>query len=73
VAPALEGSEFHAWLPDGTLIMGSGSKLLTWAPANGRWVEAADLSSHGVGGISRLAVSPDGGMLAFVAEERAQR
>jgi len=73
VAPALEGSEFHAWLPDGTLIMGSGSKLFTWAPAGERWVEVADLSAHRVAGISRLAVSPDGGMLAIVAEDPVRR
>jgi dipeptidyl aminopeptidase/acylaminoacyl peptidase len=73
VAPAPEGSEFHAWLPDGTLIVGLGSKLLTWAPAGGRWVEIADLAAHGVTEISRLAVSPDGGMLAIVAEDQAGR
>ena len=73
VAPALEGSEFYAWLPDGTLIMGSASKLFTWSPAGERWVEVADLAAQGVVGISRLAVSPDGVMLAFVAEDPAQR
>jgi hypothetical protein len=73
VAPALEGSEFYAWLPDGTLIIGSGSKLFTWGPAGDRWVEAADLAPQGVVGISRLAVSPDGGMLALVAEDPSPR
>ncbi|MBI2403751.1 MAG: hypothetical protein HYV20_13660 [Gemmatimonadetes bacterium] len=73
VAPALEGTELYAWLPDGTLIMGAGSKLFTWASNGGRWVEVADLAAHGVVGISRLAVSPDGGMLAIVAEDLAQR
>jgi len=69
VAPAVEGNEFYAWLPDGSLIMGSGSKLLTRAPASQRWVEAADLAPHGVAGISRLAVNSDGGWLAIVAED----
>jgi Tol biopolymer transport system component len=69
VAPALSGNEFYAWLPDATLIMGVGSRLFTWARDAGRWVELADLSSHGVTGISRLAVSPDGRRLAIVAAD----
>ena len=70
VAPALEGNEFYAWLPDGTPIMGVGAKLYAGSAVSTPWTEIADLSRHGIAGISRLAVSPDGVMLAIVAEDR---
>lgn len=72
VAPALAGNEFYAWLPDATLIMGVESKLFAWAQDAGRWSEIADLASHDITGISRLAVSPDGTMIAIVADDEQQ-
>lgn len=69
VAPAVAGNEYYAWLPDGTLIMGSGSKLFTWPRGGTRWTEIADLAAQGVTGISRLAVSPDGSRIAIVASD----
>ena len=59
-----------AWLPDGTLLMSSGAKVLKWRPC-GAWTEFADFSTAGVQRITRLAVAPAGGgavRLAFVAE-----
>lgn len=64
------GSEFHAWTPDGTLLIGQGSKLLAWKPGSeGSWKEVADFSAAGVRGITRLAISPQGDRMAFVAGE----
>ena len=69
-ATALEGGEDYAWTPQGILLMGSGSRLFRNDPrTNLGWEEIADLAPLGVGGISRLAVSPDGRWIAVVGEE----
>ena len=68
-------NEFHAWTPDGVLLSGSGSLLVRWSgqlAEGSRWIPVADLQSAGVRNISRLAVSPDGNWLAFVAEPAAK-
>ena len=69
IAPAPERSDYHVWTADGVLLSASGSRLLAWV--NGRWDVVADLAADGVRGISRLAISPRGDRLAFVAEDRA--
>lgn len=56
-------SEDCAWLPDGRLLMASGSKIMAWTSASG-WTELADFSASGTGRITRLAVSRT--HLAFV-------
>jgi Tol biopolymer transport system component len=62
-------SEDCAWQPGGTLIMASGTKLFSWVAGTGTWQELADLSSAGLGRITRLTVSPkDPLKLAFVAD-----
>lgn len=62
------GVEDHAWLPDGRLIAGDGSRLLVADPrTTAAWEEVADLAAAGIGGITRLAVSPGGEHLAIVA------
>lgn len=63
------GAEYHAWTPGGLLVTAAGSKLYLWS--DGAWGVAADLGRWGVRGISRIAVSPKGDWLAFVAEDRA--
>ncbi len=65
---ALPGGDFHAWTPDGTLLMASGSRLYAWRPGEAGWRPLADLQRDGVTGITRLAVSPDGRTLALVAD-----
>lgn len=64
---ALPGNEYHAWTPTGTLVSAAGSVLYQWRPGDADWTPVADLSASGVSGISRLTVSPDGRLLAFVA------
>jgi WD40 repeat protein len=71
VTETVEGHEDYAWLPDGRLLMASGSKLFIWGKDNRVkvWQEIADLNSAGINNITRLAVSPDGKRLAFVAAD----
>jgi uncharacterized membrane protein YcaP (DUF421 family) len=64
-----KGADYHVWTPAGTLIVASESKVYTMTDAG--WGEIADLTSAGVKGITRLAMSPKGDWLAFVAEDKA--
>jgi hypothetical protein len=62
------GGDYHAWLPDGTLLMSSGSRILHHDLRTGsRWREVADLGPQGLR-VTRLAVSPTGDRVAFVGE-----
>lgn len=66
IIDAIDGGDFHAWAPNGTLLMASGSVL--FARADGaEWLPVADFSDLNLS-ISRLAVSPDGSQIAMVAE-----
>ena len=65
---AIEGGDYHAWTPDGVLLMGHEGRLYRWEPGDGTdWHELADYSHLGIR-ISRLAVSPDGTLIAIVGE-----
>jgi hypothetical protein len=75
----LERSQDAAWMPDGNqVLMATGTAVSAAAFANNRtlgWKEMTSFTSHvldssrpRVAGITRLAVSPDGKWLAFVAE-----
>lgn len=69
VARGLDGSDFHAWLPDGTLLMAVRNKLFAWD--RGQWQEVAAFAGRAQQEITRLATSPDGRWLAFVSQEPA--
>lgn len=62
-------AEYHAWLPDGTLISAAGSALYAWSAPRGEWRVIANLEAAGIV-VSRLAVSADGARIAFVGERR---
>ncbi|MDT0554553.1 nuclear transport factor 2 family protein [Patiriisocius hiemis] len=63
------GIQDHAWLTETTLLCGSGAKLYYYDLfGDGEWEEAANLSDKGLKEITRLAVSPNGEKIAFVAE-----
>jgi dipeptidyl aminopeptidase/acylaminoacyl peptidase len=79
--PPFENSQDAAWAPDGALWMASGLKIMRRAARDSDWSLVADLDTGGRGGpgvppqfksITRLAISPDGKWLAFVAEPVAK-
>jgi uncharacterized membrane protein YcaP (DUF421 family) len=71
IAEPPKGADYHLWTPNGLLVAGGGSELLVWA--DGKWTGIADFAPFHVRGISRLAVSPKGDWLAFVAEDQPAR
>lgn len=61
-------SEDFAWLPDGSLLMAVGTRLLRWDGApGGDWAQIAAFPELR-GDIKRIAVSHDGRRLAFVLQ-----
>jgi hypothetical protein len=67
LGPLPRGAEYVAWTPGGALITAAGSTIYVWH--DGAWVVAADVAGAGVRNISRLAISPRGDRLAFVADD----
>ncbi len=66
----LPGSEDFVWSPGGALLMGNGSKLFRYNPKSDKdWQEVADFSKEGITQITRLAISPAGDRIAFVAND----
>lgn len=61
------GADFHAWTPDGALITAAGSLVFQWV--DNKWDQVADFGRWSARGITRLAISPRGDWLAFVAED----
>ncbi|MEL7425760.1 MAG: hypothetical protein AAFN81_22405 [Bacteroidota bacterium] len=60
IITALPGTEDFAVLPDGTYIMGRGSKLYKFNRFRDEdWIEIADMRYYNITNISRLAVSAD--------------
>lgn len=60
----------YCWLPDGSLLTGSGTKLFKFdEKKDKRWVEIADLASFGIKDIGRVAISSDGKNLALVSNQ----
>ncbi|MDH3627911.1 MAG: M20/M25/M40 family metallo-hydrolase [Acidobacteriota bacterium] len=58
--------EDYAWAPDGSVWIADDSRLYRWHEGESAWTEVADLDSHGVRGITRVAFSPDGDRLVVV-------
>jgi hypothetical protein len=60
IISTLPNSEDFIVMPDGSLIMGSGSKLFHYRPGKDMdWQEIADLSFYGINNITRLAFNGD--------------
>jgi hypothetical protein len=70
IIQTLPNSEDYALLPDGTFIMGNGSKLYSYKIGNPdkQWKEIADLTKYGVLNIKRLAVSREADKIAIVTD-----
>jgi Tol biopolymer transport system component len=66
----LQGGDFHAWTPDGTLLQAHEGRVYAWRPGTADWSQIADLSPLGIA-ITRIAVSPDGSRIALVGETGA--
>ena len=71
-AVAGAGEPHTAWSRDGRLFTASGTRIYSWKDGAADWTPVGDLAAAPVRDISRLAVSPDGRWLAFVAEARAE-
>jgi hypothetical protein len=65
-------NEFYAWAPDGTILMGNGSKIFAWKDGAGAWAQVADFGDRGISNITRIAVSPDGRRAAIVAADASR-
>ena len=67
----LPGAEFFAWTPDGALLAADDRRILLGRPGSGTvtWMPVADFTGTDVGPITRIAMSPQGDWLAFVAGE----
>ena len=57
-----------AWTPDGMLLMAEKDVLYGWMRDNRGWTHLADLAALGMHGVTRMAVSPKGDRIAFVAQ-----
>jgi hypothetical protein len=76
------GSQDAAWTPEGMLLMANGMTIHSWTPGSTTWANFATLSDvdkrgesqppPAVTSITRMAVSPDGRWMAFVAEPVAR-
>jgi len=68
LAKSQPGNEYYAWSPSGVLITANNDKLFKLQPGKDtEWQQIADLSSLGIKGITRIAISPAGDKIAFVA------
>ncbi len=63
-----------AWMPDGkTILMSGGAKVYSWTRGRSGWTEVFDAAAHGLGAVSRIAVSPKGDAVAIVVAEPAKK
>jgi hypothetical protein len=74
LTPAVEGSQEAdlAWTPDGTLLMVRDDVLFAWRREQPSWTAVAALAPLGLHGVTRLAVSPTGDSIAFVAAQQSR-
>jgi hypothetical protein len=69
---AVDGSADRdmAWMPDGqTILMSAGTRIFSWTRGSANWTEVFDVAPHGLGAVSRLAVSSKGDAVAIVVAE----
>jgi hypothetical protein len=71
IIEGVDGADFHAWAPNGTLLQANGPVVYATRPGRSEgWTLVADFGELAVT-LSRLAVSPDGSQIALVAEVAA--
>jgi len=69
VAEMPDSADFVVWRSPSEIYTAAGSRILRMRLPERRWMQVVDLADQGIRRISRLALSPDGGTLAFVADE----
>jgi hypothetical protein len=52
--------------------MSAGTKVFAWSRSAPEWREVLDVAPHGLGAVTRLAVSPRADALAVVTAETAR-
>jgi WD40 repeat protein len=67
IIKTFSGAEDYAWTPAGDLLMAKDAKLFVRKKSDWAWQEVADFSKAGLKTITRIAVSPKGDRVAFVA------
>jgi hypothetical protein len=67
VVRLLGPDEYHVHTPAGAVLAAHGTRIYQLRDGR-RWQEVADLARYGVGALTRLAVSPNGRLLAVVAD-----
>jgi hypothetical protein len=61
----------YAWMPDGqTVLMSAGTAIYRWTRGQPGWTGVVDVAPHGLGAVTRLAVSPSADAIAIVVNER---
>jgi hypothetical protein len=72
LTPAVDGATEAdtAWMPDGTLLMAHGGTLYAWRAGRSGWTPIVELQRLSLSGVTRLAVSPKGDLLALVGSPR---
>lgn len=66
IVEGIEGGDFHAWTPGGTLLQAYESTIYAWRPGEDGWTVVADLAGDGVRDVTRMSVSRDGSRIAIV-------
>lgn len=69
VAVLPDSAEYVTWRSERVVYTAAGSRVYRMDLPRPRWTLVADLGDRGIRRISRLAISPDGATLAFVADE----
>lgn len=64
-----DSAQYVAWRSDRVLYSAGGSRIWRLELPGSRWNLVVDLAGRGIHHITRLALSPDGRTLAFVADE----
>ena len=69
IAPPGSTERDCAWLPDGTLLMSAGTRIVAWRRGDQGWRDVYDGAIHKLGAVTRMAAAPEGRSVAIVVNE----